>query len=236
MTQELIKNFVLFYQPQYNYDGECVGVESLLRFYHSKYGMIYPPLVIKLAEECGLLKKLEIAIFEKSLADYDKVKAKYGDVKLSINVTGKMVFESEFINMCRKMAEDKMFDSKHICVEVTEKAAIALNDNSLNILEELQGMGLKLAIDDFSMGHTSIQYLRHSIFDVIKLDGSLVKGLSSSNNCREIVASIIDLSRTLDMTVLAEYVETEEEKEMLHKMGCDNYQGHLFSKAEPLEQ
>lgn len=236
MEHDLLKNIKLYYQPQYNYDGSCIGVEALLRFIHPKYGAIYPPLVIKIAEECSLLKKLELSVFDLAIKEYDQVKAKYGDVKLSINVTGKMVFDNEFISLCKKMSEDGEFKNKNICVEVTEKAAIALNDDSFSTLEELKKLGLKLAIDDFSMGHTSIQYLKHNIFNMIKLDGSLVKGLSTSSNCKEIVASIIDLSNSLDMVVLAEFVETEEEKEMLHSMGCDNYQGHLYSKAEPLDE
>ena len=92
-------------------------------------------------------------------------------------------------------------------------------------------MGLLLAIDDFSMGQTSLHYLKDCIFDVIKLDGSLIKELFAHKNSREIVSSITGLARSLNMTVLAEYVETEEQKNALHEIGCDCYQGYLYSPA-----
>ena len=97
-------------------------------------------------------------------------------------------------------------------------------------------MGLMLAIDDYSMGQTSLNYLKHNIFDMLKIDGSLVKDMTESNNCKEIVQSIIDLTQSLSISVIAEYVETEEQKELLHKMGCDLYQGHLFSKSISLDE
>ena len=97
-------------------------------------------------------------------------------------------------------------------------------------------MGLTLAIDDFSMGQTSINYLKEDLFHEIKLDGSLVKGLFTHENCREIISSITRLARSLDLIVLAEYVETEEQKELLHEIGCDCYQGYLYSPAVCLDE
>ena len=97
-------------------------------------------------------------------------------------------------------------------------------------------MGVKLAIDDFSMGQTTLHYLRENIFDVIKIDGSLVVGLSKSTNLQEIVSSLIELADSLSLFVVAEYVENEEDREALHKMGCNCYQGFLYSKAMPLNE
>ena len=97
-------------------------------------------------------------------------------------------------------------------------------------------MGIILAIDDFSMGQTTLHYLCENLFDVIKIDGSLVKGLSSSPNCREIVSSLVELADSLSLDVVAEFVESKEEKELLHQMGCNKYQGYLYSAAVPLEE
>jgi EAL domain-containing protein (putative c-di-GMP-specific phosphodiesterase class I) len=84
------------------------------------------------------------------------------------------------------------------------------------------------------MGQTTLHYLRENLFDIIKIDGSLVKGLSVSSNTREIVASLVELAESLSLQVIAEFVETVEEKELLHQMGCDQYQGYLYSPAVPL--
>jgi acetylornithine/succinyldiaminopimelate/putrescine aminotransferase len=101
--------------------------------------------------------------------------------------------------------------------------------------KEVRGMGLMLAIDDFSMGQTSIRYLQDNLFDLIKLDGALVRGLETNANCKEIISSITELAENLKLQVLAEYVETEDQKNLLHEIGCDHYQGYLFSPAVPLK-
>ena len=100
----------------------------------------------------------------------------------------------------------------------------------------MRDMGLLLAIDDFSMGQTSLHYLKDSMFDIIKLDGSLVRGLATHSNYREIISSITGLAASLNLTVLAEFVETEEQREILHNIGCDYYQGYLYSPAVFLDK
>lgn len=116
-------------------------------------------------------------------------------------------------------------------VRKTEQATLSFSEESIAALKTLREMGFTLAIDDFSMGQTSINYLKDSLFDEIKLDGSLVKGLSTHENCRQIISSITQLASTLKLTVLAEFVETQEQRAVLHEIGCDCYQGYLYSPA-----
>ena len=236
LKHDLYKNLNVYYQPQYSYDGKCIGVEALLRWIHPVHGMIYPPLVLKLAGECGLLNKLETKIIDIAISDKEKIDEKYGKVKLSINITGTGIISTELLDFIGEKTKTYDFKDNQICLEITEQAALALNDDTYNILKQIKEYGLVLAIDDFSMGQTSIQYLKYNIFDIIKIDGSLVKGLNISSNCKEIIQSITDLSQQLSMVVIAEYVETEEEKEMLHQIGCNNYQGFLFSEAKKLDE
>ena len=127
------------------------------------------------------------------------------------------------------------FKGKNICLEVTEQTALDLGEETREQLNELRQMGLLLAIDDFSMGQTSLHYLKDNLFDVIKIDGSLVRGLLTSQNCREIISSITGLAESLSLPVVAEFVETTEQREILHEIGCDCYQGYLYSPAVPLE-
>ena len=223
---------ILAYQPQYNYEGKCIGAEALLRWKHPVHGMLYPPLVIRLAEEGGFLPQIEEEILKKALSDRDKVLARFGkDIKLSVNVTGTTVVTKRYMDFIRSLNEKKAFEGMNMCIEVTEQAALNCDESTLNALRSLKDMGLLLAIDDFSMGQTSINYMKDSIFDIVKLDGSLVKGLFEHENTSEIVSSIVSLASSIDMLVLAEYVETEQQREELHRLGCDCYQGYLYSPA-----
>ncbi|MBO6015663.1 MAG: PTS sugar transporter subunit IIC/EAL domain-containing protein [Lachnospiraceae bacterium] len=232
LLYDMKRQIVLAYQPQYHYDGHCIGVEALLRWEHPLLGMIYPPLVIKMAEEGGFLAELEERILVKALSDRPKILQRFGkDVKLSVNVTGITVVTPRYIHFCRQLNEKEHFAGKNICMEITEQAAISFTEETLSALSALRKMGILLAIDDFSMGQTSIHYLRESVFDIIKLDGSLVNGLFTYENSRDIIFSLTQLAKSLNLTVLAEYVDSEEKRKVLHEIGCDNYQGYLYSPA-----
>ena len=227
----------LAYQPLYDYSGKCIGAETLLRWRHPDYGMLYPPLVIKLAEEAGFLPLLEETILKRALADRGKLFEKYGDgIKLSVNVTGTTVSTQRYIDFIRQIDAKDPFAGKNICIEVTEQVALSFDTQTMNALTSLKEMGISLAIDDFSMGMTSLHYLKDNMFDTIKLDGSLIQGMFTHQNSREIISSIVKLSSTLSLTVIAEYVETEEERDALHEIGCDFYQGYLYSPAVFLDK
>ena len=229
--------FSLAYQPQYDYSGKCVGAESLLRWNHPDYGMLYPPLVIKLAGEAGLLPLLEETVMKRALADRDKVLKKFGDdIKLSVNVTGMTISTQRYINFLDQINSKDPFAGKNICIEVTEQVALSFDEQTIDALTAIKKMGILLAIDDFSMGMTSLHYLKDNMFDIIKLDGSLIQGMFTHQNSREIISSIVKLSSTLNLTVIAEFVETEEEREGLHEIGCECYQGYLYSPAVFLDK
>lgn len=226
------KSSILAYQPQVDYTGNVVGVEALLRWQHPIHGALYPPLVIKLAEDGGFLPELEEAIVRRALADRAEVLKQFGDnVRISVNVTGSTITTQRFLNFCYAQNDKFDFRGKNICIEVTENAALAFNDNTLEILRSLNKLGLLLAIDDFSMGQTSLHYLKDGLFHEIKLDGSLVKGIFTHKNCREIISSIVSLSSSLNMEVVAEFVENEQQRDALHEIGCNVYQGYLYSPA-----
>lgn len=230
------RRIVLAYQPQFDYKGECVGVEALLRMKHPTFGTLYPPLVIKLANESGSLGSLEERVLQKMIEDRPRILKKFGEnVSVSFNITAGTVISAAFMQFCRNLEADGQIKGKNLCLEVTEQMSLSFNDDTRAALNELKRMGFILAIDDFSMGQTSLNYLKDSIFDVIKLDGSLVRGLFTHDNCVEIISSIVQLASSLDLTVIAEYVETEKERDTLHEIGCNNYQGYLYSAPVFLE-
>ncbi len=119
----------------------------------------------------------------------------------------------------------------NIEIEITEQAALNQIRSALEIIGKLKEMGFKIAIDDFGMGHTSLVILKEFSIDTIKIDGSLVKDMMNHNSSRDIISSIVYLARKSNFSVVAEYVQTEEQRDLLHSLGCDIYQGWLYSKA-----
>lgn len=232
------KQLELFYQPQYNDTDHCIGVEALLRWNHRTLGWIYPPLIIRLAEEAGIQERLEKWIITKALRDAEELKDRYPDreIKVSINVTGASIQKKSFELFLERTAGENDIKRLHICLEVTEQDALLLDDALQERFRHLRELGYVLAVDDFSMGSTSIRYLTGSHFELVKLDGSLVSGILDNPRCCEIIASIVHLSDTLGVQVLAEYVEDERIRKKLLEVGCRLYQGWYYSPAIPLQE
>lgn len=228
----------LFYQPQYNDGDECIGVEALLRWKHPSLGWIYPPMILKLAEECGLRERLECWVITKALEHAKELNRKYPDagMKVSINVTGNSIQEKSFEIFLTELAAQNDMKELKICLEITEQDALLLDDNLRERFYRLRELGYALAVDDFSMGSTSISYLTESHFELVKLDGSLVGGILDNPRCREIIASIVNLSSTLGVQVLAEYVADARIRMKLEEVGCCLYQGWYYSPAIPFEE
>ena len=222
----------LNYQLQYDNDYNCIGAETLMRYKHPIHGYIYPPLVVKIADEAKLLSKLERFLFVQAGRDYRKVKdVTNRPYKISVNVTIATILEKDFISFLRKLKSDYQIEDGEMCIEITEQMAIKSDKDFENALNEVKKLGYMIAIDDFSMGSTSIKYLQKNQFDMVKLDGSIVKEMMNNERSRDIISSIVYLAHSLNFSVLAEYVETEEQIEELKKVGCNYYQGYHFSKA-----
>lgn len=229
---------MLYYQPQYDDSDKCFGVEALLRWKHPTLGWIYPPLMIKLSEEMGMQENLEHWVVNRVLADAETLRKDYPDagIEVSVNITGAAIQEKSFEGFLEKLAEENDISGLHICLEITEQDALLLDDELRERFLRLRRAGYRLAVDDFSMGSTSIRYLTGNDFDLVKLDGSLVQGILDNSRCREIIASIVSLSDTLGVKVLAEYVSDVRIREKLQEAGCRLYQGWYYSPAVPLEE
>jgi len=129
-----------------------------------------------------------------------------------------------------KISKDKLW------IELTEQDAVTLDLRTIDRLKKLRERGHKLAIDDFGMGHTSIKYLQVGIFDVVKLDGSITKQVLKNGSSNQIVSSLADLSHKMHMTTVAEYVDNIPQRDELEKLGCEIFQGYLYSKPVPLNE
>lgn len=219
-------------QPQFDNTGKCIGAESLLRWNHEKYGIIYPPLVVHLAKESGRLYELETAIIEKSVQDSVEIKKVYGEsFKLSVNITVSSLNDKRLLPFLKGLCEKYPFKPGSVCIEITEETALETTEKTSELMKTIKDMGFTFALDDFSMGHTSLQYLQYNQFDLVKLDGNLVKSLLGNVRTKEIINSIVYLSNSLGFRVLAEFVETTKQKEALESIGVKLYQGYLYSPA-----
>ena len=231
-NSDAVSPLIMKYQPQFDNTGHCIGAESLLRWNHERYGIVYPPLVIHLAKESGNLYGLETYIIEKSVSDSEAFRKCFGDkFKLSVNVTVTTLYDKRFLPFVQGLAERYKLKPGNICIEITEETELVTTEETGELIKKIRSFGYTFALDDFSMGHTSLQYLQHNQFDLVKLDGNLVKSLLSNDRTKEIINSIVYLSHSLEFKVLAEFVETEEQRAALEQIGCLLYQGYLFSPA-----
>jgi len=237
LTEELSaalaqKRISMYYQPQYDNRRRLVGMEALMRWNHSVFGMVYPPLVIKLAEEGGIQFETERYAWETALADYAEMRERTGgQVDLSLNTTVGTLVDPRFVGTLTTLAERYGIPCGNICVEITEQSELSMSEVVLGTLSALKEKGFLLSIDDFSMGFTSVKYLQEDFFNEVKLDGALTRNVVSNRNSQEIISSITKMAQALHFSVIAEYVETEEQLRKLEEIGCLRYQGWLFSKA-----
>ena len=225
----------LLYQPQVDSNGKCLGAEALLRWQHPLYGFIYPPFIMYLAKEGGILEQLEHLIFDMACkAIRETAKEYHEDFKISVNITAKSLLWD--IETCIKDCLNKYdIAPHHLWVEITEQDVISNADFVIEKLKRLKKYGHVLLIDDFGMGHTSLIYLQSNYFGVVKLDGSLVKNIEGNKTNQKIVSSIVELGNQLDVKIIAECVETDEQREHLQNLGCTWYQGYYFSKPVELD-
>ena len=227
----------LFYQPQCDVNGKVIGAEALFRWRHPLIGMVYPPLAFKLAEECHFLEDLEKWVVKRCFEDVSSFQNEpmMKDLKTSFNVTGTSIQSEEFGKFLDEMAEEYDVASMHMCLEVTEQAALRLDDALHEKFAHFCEKGYLLAVDDFSMGNTSVQYLTGGNFSLIKLDGGIVRQIIDNPRTYDIIVSIIHLANKLQLDILAEFVCNEEIKNKLKEAGCYQYQGGYYSMAVPKE-
>ncbi len=233
----LAKNEIfMLYQPQVDSKGVCLGAEALVRWQHPDYGFIYPPLIIYLAKEGKILPKLEERIFDMVAEAIKKTQDNYdGDFKISVNITAKSLAWD--IESCMEECIKKyQIPANKMWIEMTEQDMLCNTDAVIEKLQRLKQVGHTLLIDDFGMGHTSIIYLQSNYFEVVKLDGSLVRNILKNSTDQKIVASVVELGEKLGVKVIAEYVETEEQRDKLKELGCFWYQGYLYSKPVALDE
>ncbi|MGD9389294.1 MAG: EAL domain-containing protein [Thioalkalispiraceae bacterium] len=227
----------LQFQPIINMlNDEVRGVETLLRWKHDSFGMIPPDQIINLAEQTALINPLTYWVFENALKQMEILHARGFEIEVSVNISVYNLRDSEFIDKIREIISGYKIEASKIVLEITESAMMSNPVHAAEVLSELDKMGLRLAVDDFGTGFSSLAYLKQLPVDELKIDKSFVIGMQNSNSDEVIVHSTIELAHNLGIEVVAEGVENKLNYNKLKGYLCDAAQGYYMSKPMPLDK
>ena len=230
----------LVYQPIVSaHTGRRSGVEVFLRWDHPQRGELTPPTFIPVAEESGMIGPLGDFVVTRACADLrDWISDGLVDkaFALHVNVSAKQLTDATFVDRTLTAVRDAGLDAGQIVFELTEKTMLDDNPSILRSINALNRAGIRIAIDDFGSGFSSLSSLRNFPADTLKLDGSLVRDIGSQGHDDPIVRSIIQLAHSLDMTVIAEWVSSEEQTKRLRVLGCDYLQGNRIGEPAGPEE
>ena len=228
----------LHYQPKVDVaSNRIVGAEALVRWQHPEHGLIAPARFIALAEEIGLIVGIGQWVMEQACGDAAAwASAGLGELKIAVNVAKPQFLQSDLRGDLRRVMAGTGLAARQLIVELTESMLMDDVSGSLALMHELKALGVTLSIDDFGTGYSSLAYLKSFPLDELKIDRSFVMDLPGGKTDVAIVRTVVELGHSLGMSVTAEGVETTEQLACLRQLGCDTYQGFLFSRPLPAEQ
>jgi len=220
----------LHYQPIVAAQGaRIVGVEALLRWTHRERGAIGPADFIPVAERMGLMDSLGAFVLRRALSDAKR----WPDLYVAVNLSPVQVRDASMVDLVRSALAESGVKPSRLMLEITEGVLIDNPDEMLKRIEDLHALGVRVALDDFGSGYSSLGYLQRFPLDKLKIDRSFVAALGASSNGGVIIQAIVALGRALGLSVLVEGVETEQQRVLLRLAGCDEMQGFLFAKPAP---
>jgi diguanylate cyclase (GGDEF)-like protein len=221
--------FVVHYQPLVNLQSEQIcGFEALIRWNHPERGMIPPLDFIPFAEESGLIVPIGEWVLRTACAEAAKWP---GNVRIAVNLSPVQFRTPNLYDAVTNALSHSGLAADRLELEITESALLSNQDST--VLAQLRELGVRIAMDDFGTGHSSLSYLRSFPFDKIKIDRCCIHGLATKKDCRAIISAVAQLAISLGIETTAEGVETQEELDYLKRSGCTEAQGYFFSKAKP---
>ena len=224
------------YQPQVDIGtGRVVGAEALVRWNHPQRGLMQPDDFIPLAEQTGLIRPMTSAVLRSALAECRRWHVAGLDLTVAVNLSVRSLLDEGLALEVDALLRESGLPPSVLELEITETTAMVDPVRSLVVLGELHALGVKLALDDYGTGHSSLAYLNELPVDTLKIDRSFVRTMDASSQGATIVRSTIDLARNLGLTVVAEGVETEAAWQMLAELECDSAQGYWLARPEPAE-
>lgn len=232
------RQFVLYYQPQVDDASRTVGVECLIRWIHPRRGLIPPAEFIPLAEETGLIIPvgqwvLETACAQLNLWHQDPLTR---DLTLAINVSSQQFRDADFIKQVQAAIQRHDISPGLVKLELTESMLLDDIEATIANMNALKEIGVGFSLDDFGAGYSSLQYLKRLPLEELKIDRSFVRDIAVDSSDSAIVRTIVAMAKSLDLSVIAEGVETEIQRSLLLESGCTHFQGYLFAKPVPANE
>ena len=232
------EQFTVYYQPQWNLHDESIsGFEALVRWQHPQEGLLPPGDFIHIAESTGLIEQIDLMVLKtvcRQQHDWSEQGLKPG--KLAINMSAVMFGQPDIAKMISAAITEYCLSSHELELELTESAMLHDINHTQQIFTQLNNVGIPLAIDDFGTGYSSMAYLQNFPAKVLKIDRSFIQDIDKSQTAQAIVLSMLELARNMKMEVIAEGIETPEEKAFIKSTGCRYGQGYLLGKPMTADQ
>ncbi|HWQ95440.1 MAG TPA: EAL domain-containing protein, partial [Gammaproteobacteria bacterium] len=232
------QQFRLYYQIQVDSLRHPLGAEALIRWIHPERGLMSPAQFIPLAEETGLILPIGRWVLETACAQIKawQQEALTRDLVLAVNVSPKEFRQADFVDQVQTAMQRNAINPMLLKLELTESLLLENIEDTIVTMHALNEIGVQFSLDDFGTGYSSLQYLKQLPLDQIKIDRSFVRDIAVDSSDKAIVRTIIAMAQSFELDIIAEGVETEEQRQLLLDRGCTHYQGYLFGRPVPIEQ
>jgi diguanylate cyclase (GGDEF)-like protein/PAS domain S-box-containing protein len=232
------RQFHLYYQIQVDSSDRPLGAEALIRWIHPVRGLVPPAQFIPLAEETGLILPIGQWVMETACSQLKawQQDALTRDLTLAVNVSARQFRQADFVAQVQSAVQRHDINPKLLKLELTESLLQENIEDTIATMNALNEIGVQFALDDFGTGYSSLQYLKRLPLDQIKIDRSFVRDITTDGSDIAVVRATIAMARSLELDIIAEGVETEEQRQLLLKNGCTNFQGYFFGRPVPIEE
>ncbi|MGD0378887.1 MAG: EAL domain-containing protein [Acidimicrobiales bacterium] len=213
-------------------DGRITGVEALLRWAHPVRGIVAPDTIVPLAEQSGLIIEIGRWVLMQACVDLHRWQRhdEHRELEICVNISASQLMAPDFVAVVGEVLAETRTDPKRVTLEVTESVFIQDSDRALVVLNQLKRLGVKLALDDFGTGYSSLSYLKQFPVNIVKIDRAFIADLGREPTSRLIVSAIVRLAHSLQMTVVAEGIESANQYDEVVALDCDSYQGYFFAR------
>ncbi|MDQ7061604.1 MAG: EAL domain-containing protein [Sulfurimonas sp.] len=232
------EEFIVYYQPQMNAKtNKLIGMEALVRWNHPNMGIVSPAKFIPLAESTGLIIDLDRHVMKTAMTQCAQwYKKGFNPGVLAMNLSVKQLAKVECVEVFENLMQITGCKAEWIELEVTEGQIMKNPEEAIKVLAKINDLGINLAVDDFGTGYSSLAYLKRLPIDKLKIDQAFIRDLPDDEEDAGITKAVIALAKSLDLRIIAEGVETKEQKDFLVLNGCENIQGYYYSKPIPANE